>query len=81
MFKIFSKMFGGSNTKSGSTAAVILCAGSSTRFSEGNESKQLFELFGKTVIERTIIAFEETKSISEIVLVVRKDDAEIYKKL
>ncbi len=79
MFKIFSKIAKAFNTvKNGATSAIILCAGSSTRFSN-TESKQLAEINGASVIERTLQVFESCKLINEIVLVVRKEDTEKYK--
>ena len=82
MIKIFSKLAKGvNNIKRGKTSAIILCAGSSTRFSNGEESKQLAEVSGIPVIVRTITAFENAETISEIVLVTKKDETEDYKKL
>ena len=82
MFKIFSKLAGGINgIKRGKASAIILCAGSSTRFSNDGTSKQLVEVNGQPVIYRTIKAFEETDSVGEIVLVVRKEDADEFKAL
>ena len=76
----FSKIAGVfSNFKNGNVSAIILCAGSSTRFSEEGKSKQLAEINGISVIERTIRAFEDCNSINEIIVVVRKQDAESYK--
>jgi len=77
---IFSKIAGAFNTlKNGSVSAIILCAGSSTRFSNGGKSKQLAQIGGITVIERTLRAFDNCNSINEIIVVVRKEDAESYK--
>ena len=82
MFKFLSKIAGSiNNTKRAKTSAIILCAGSSTRFSSKNESKQLALVSGTPVILRTIDAFEKCDFISEIILVVRKEDAEKYKVL
>lgn len=82
MFKIFSKLANGlNNIKRGKTSAIILCAGSSTRFSSKNENKQMAEIKGVPVIVRTISAFENSESIFEIILVTRKEDTEEYKKL
>lgn len=63
------------------TSAILLCAGESTRFSGGRSSKQMATVLGKAVIARTIEAFEESPSIKEIVLVVKKDEADDYNKL
>ena len=77
---LFSKIAGVfSSLKNGNVSAIILCAGSSTRFSEEGKSKQLAEVNGISVIERTIRAFEDCNSINEIIVVVRKHDAESYK--
>lgn len=67
------------NFKTGFVSSIILCAGSSTRFSNKGENKQLAEINGVAVIERTLNVFEECQSINEIILVVRKEDAENYK--
>ena len=63
------------------TSVIILCAGNSTRFSGGRTDKQLVMINGKSVIERTIEAFEKAPSIKEIVLVVRKEDTSEYNRL
>lgn len=69
------------NPRHGDLSAVILCAGDSTRFSNGKESKQLASIDGKLVIQYTIEAFQQSKYVREIILVVRKSDAEQYNKL
>lgn len=77
---LFSKIAEAYNTfKNGVVSAIILCAGSSTRFSNDGKSKQLAEVNGIPVIERTLRAFDECNSINEIIIVVRKADAELYK--
>ncbi|MBQ8545831.1 MAG: 2-C-methyl-D-erythritol 4-phosphate cytidylyltransferase [Clostridia bacterium] len=78
MKNIFSQL---SDMIHGDVAAIILCAGDSTRFSSGKESKQMVEVLGKSVIVRTIEAFEKSHSIREIILVVRKEDTAEYNKL
>jgi 2-C-methyl-D-erythritol 4-phosphate cytidylyltransferase len=60
-------------------SAIILCAGESTRFSNDGKSKQMEIINGSTVVERTIRAFDNTKAIGEIIIVVRKEDADEYK--
>ena len=60
-------------------SAIILCAGESTRFSSEGKSKQMALINNVPVIERTIRAFDNTKAIGEIIIVVRKEDAEEYK--
>ena len=65
-----------------STSAVILCAGSSTRFSQGSsKSKQMALVCNEPVILHTLRAFEEAECICEIILVVRPEDADKYKEL
>ena len=78
MKNIFSQI---SDIIHGDVTAIILCAGNSARFSSGNNSKQLAEILGKSVIVRTIEAFEKCHSIREIILVVRKEDTSEYNKL
>lgn len=53
--------------------AVIVAAGNSTRMGL-DISKQFIDLCGKTVIERTIDAFEKAEAIDEIVIVCRLQD-------
>ncbi len=65
----------------GEVSAIILCAGNSTRFSGGKESKQMACVGGKSVIIRTIEAFEKCNQIREIILVVRKEDTSEYNKM
>lgn len=82
MFKFLSKMAGGiNNIKRGKTSAIILCAGSSTRFSDQNENKQFAEVLGVPVILRTVLAFEKSDLIGEIILVTKKDDIDDLKSL
>ena len=78
MKNIFSQI---SDIIKGDVSAVILCAGSSTRFSTTKESKQMVEVLGKSVIVRTIEAFENSHAIREIILVVRKEDTADYNRL
>ena len=66
------------NMKVGYASAVILCAGNSTRF---GENKQMFQINGKCVAERTIAVFENSKYVKEIILVVCKEDLQKYKEL
>ena len=59
-----------------SAAAVIVAAGRSSRMGEtpGN-SKLLFKLGGLTVLSRSLLAFENTPEIDEIILVAREEHA------
>lgn len=77
LFSKISNIF--NNLKNGYLSAIILCAGSSTRFSDKGENKQLAEINGISVIERTLNVFENCQYVNEIILVVRKEDAENYK--
>ena len=61
-------------------SAIIVAAGNSTRMGFGY-SKQLIELNGKTVLERTISNFSESKLTDEIILVCRNEDVEIFKNI
>lgn len=51
------------------TAAIIAAAGSSTRMGEGFGNKQLLMLGDMPVLGRTVLAFENSEIIDEIVLV------------
>ena len=55
----------------GSVCAVILTGGSSSRM--GGQDKMAADLAGKTVIRRSILAFQNCSMIDEIVLVTRKE--------
>ena len=82
MFNFLSKIVGkAKSAKRGRVCAIILCAGSSMRFSGGEESKQFAHVSGIPVVLRTILAFENTDSINEIVLVAKKEDIEDLKAL
>ena len=56
-------------------AAILVCAGQSTRMGEGI-SKVLLPLGGKPVIAHSLSAFARAETISEIVLVTRVQDKE-----
>lgn len=60
--------------------AVIVAAGNSTRMGL-DISKQFVELSGKTVIERTLSAFEKSETITETVVVCRLQDMQQIKDL
>lgn len=62
------------------TSAIILVGGSSTRFG-GNTPKQFLTLEGKPVVAHSLLAFENSKYIHEIILVCRKGDEEYYQAL
>lgn len=52
------------------TSAIILAGGSGTRMGS-DVAKQYLEIFGKTVIERTLFAFDKSEYTDEIIVVVR----------
>ena len=60
------------------TSAVIVAGGSSTRMGNG-VSKQMLEIGGIPVVVRTLLAFERTPEIDEIIVVAKKDELELYK--
>lgn len=60
-------------------SAVIVSAGNSTRM--GGVNKQFLEILSKPVIAYTVSAFENCKSIDEIVIVTRKCDIDSVKKI
>ena len=55
------------------TSAIIVAAGNSTRMG-GGVSKQFLLLDGLPVLARTLLAFEGTREIDEIVVVARTED-------
>lgn len=59
------------------TSAVILAAGSSSRMG-GDTTKQFCEVDGLPVVARTLIEFEKSDFIDEIVLVAKADELSKY---
>ena len=59
------------------TSAVILAAGSSTRMG-GDMTKQFIELCGIPVVARTILEFEGSPLIDEIIVVAKADEIAKY---
>ena len=55
------------------TSAIIVAAGASTRMGSTG-SKQFLEVAGIPVLARTLLAFEKTKEIDEIVVVARQSE-------
>ncbi|MBQ3057081.1 MAG: 2-C-methyl-D-erythritol 4-phosphate cytidylyltransferase [Clostridia bacterium] len=55
------------------TSAIIVAAGNSTRMSS-TVSKQFLEVAGIPVLARTLLAFENTKEIDEIIVVARQSE-------
>lgn len=64
-------------TMKNAVSAVILAGGSSTRFG-GEVPKQFMPLMGKPVIAHSMLAFEKTPCIKEIIVVCREDDTVRY---
>ncbi len=58
------------------TSAIILAAGSSTRMNGG--SKQFLCLDGMPVVARTVIEFDRSDCIDEIIIVAKKDEIPLY---
>lgn len=64
------------------TSAVITVGGSGTRMqSADGKTKQFMTLCGIPVVCRTLITFQESEYIDEIVVVAKEDETELYKEL
>ncbi len=59
------------------TTALIAAAGSSTRMGQGI-SKQLLEIDGVPVLARTLLAFEAATTVTDIILIARREDFEAF---
>lgn len=55
-------------------AAVIAAAGSGRRMGDIGKNKVFLQIEGKSVIARTVAAFEDCEYISEIIVVAREDE-------
>lgn len=62
------------------TAAIILAGGSGTRMGS-DKTKQFMRLGGAPVVLHSILAFEKSEYIDEIVIVAREDEIPSYKPL
>ena len=71
------RAFIGKNKKKYFTSAVILAAGSSTRMGDG-VSKQFLSIGDVPVVARTIIQFDRSEFIDEIIVVCKNDEVEMY---
>lgn len=58
------------------TSAIILAAGSSTRMN--GQSKQFIDLCGLPIVARSVMEFDRSPCIDEIIIVVKKDEIELY---
>ncbi|MBR2336087.1 MAG: 2-C-methyl-D-erythritol 4-phosphate cytidylyltransferase [Clostridia bacterium] len=72
------RAFIGKNNKKYFTSALILAAGSSTRMGDG-VSKQFLSVGGIPVVARTVMQFDRSEFINEIIVVCKKDELEMYK--
>ena len=63
----------------GFVSAVIVAAGSSRRM--GGINKLLLEIKGKTVLCRSVEAFENNADINEIIVAAREEDIDEYNAL
>ena len=61
------------NRKEPFVSAVIVCAGNSTRMGL-NKSKQFIDLLGNPAVYYTLLAFEKSLSVKEVVIVCRECD-------
>lgn len=71
------RAFVGKTEKKYFTSAVILAAGASTRMGEGR-SKQFEELGGIPIVARTVMEFDKSEFINEIILVAKSDELDRY---
>lgn len=60
------------------TSAIIAAGGSSVRLG-GTTTKQMIEVCGLPVVVHTLLAFQNCKRITEIVIVAKADEVNIYK--
>ena len=79
-FKLGELLHAINGTKRPKMAALILAGGSGTRLGS-DKPKQHLEILGKSVVERTLRAFEECPYVDEIIIAGRSDDLEIYREL
>ncbi len=61
------------------TSAVILAAGKGERMKTDGITKQRMELFGMPVVVHTLLAFEKSAYIDEIIVVGAENELELYK--
>lgn len=68
----------GTSKKDVFTSAVIVAGGNSTRMG-GDITKQLMLVLGIPVVVRTLLAFERSERISEIIVAAREDEIPVYR--
>lgn len=79
-FKLGELLHAIGGTKRPRMAALILAGGSGTRLGS-DTPKQHLEILGKSVVCRTLLAFEACPYVDEIVVACREDDTETYREL
>ncbi len=78
--KIGEVMRAFSGSKHHHTTAIIVAAGNGSRMNS-NVTKQMLDLCGIPVVIRSVIPFEESEYIDEIIIVAREDEVSIYPSL
>ena len=63
------------------TTAIILAAGKGERMKSDGVSKQFMELEGKPIVVHTLLAFQRSRLVDEIVVVGAEHELENYKEL
>ncbi len=58
------------------TSAIILCAGSSTRF-KGDKNKLVCQTFGEKIAKKTVQTFLDMEEIDQIIVALPKDNEEL----
>ena len=76
-FKKILSLLAPKNKKPSFTSAVIVAGGSSSRMGNG-VSKQLAEICGVPAVVRSLLAFERTPEIKEIIVVAKSDELSLY---
>ncbi len=61
------------------TSAIVLAAGKGERMKSNGVSKQLMEIEGKPVVVHTLLAFQKSRHIDEIIVVGAESELELYK--
>ena len=79
-FKLGELLHAITGTKRPRMAALILAGGSGTRLG-GDIPKQHLEILGKSVVCRTLLAFEQCPYVDEIIIAARQDDIPLYQRL
>lgn len=62
------------------TSAIIAAAGLSTRFG-GEKTKQMTELCGLPVLAHTVLAYQQTECIHEIIIVAKRNEIPVWEQL